>query len=71
MCVAISWRRRNFFVAVARLLCFDFAADGVFDDEKLNFFKSGEPFPVKITIRSVAYQRLIQEEAEKVEGWKL
>lgn len=64
-CVGYKLAQKMLFVAYARLLyCFDFESAGKVNDRQLNFFSPGEPFPVKIRVRSAAHEKLIRELAE-------
>ncbi|RAQ57655.1 hypothetical protein COH20_004404 [Aspergillus flavus] len=61
-CVGDKLAQRELFGALSRLLyCFDYCLAGAIDDEKLGHFGSGEPFPVKVTIRSPAHECLFVE----------
>ncbi|CAJ2509532.1 Uu.00g145580.m01.CDS01 [Anthostomella pinea] len=69
-CVGYKLAQKELFVAFSRLLyCFDFSAGGPFDDRKLNAFEPGEPFPVKVVVRSPAHERLVREESAKCDLW--
>ncbi len=71
MCVGYKLAQKELFIAYSRLLfCFDFSPAGPFDDKILNAFSPGEPFPVRVTVRSKAHEELIRSEAAKVEGWR-
>jgi len=62
MCVGYKLAQKELFIAFARLLyCFDFSPRGDFDDKELNAFKLGEPFPVKVTVRTPLHAELIRE----------
>ncbi|KAK3945718.1 cytochrome P450, partial [Diplogelasinospora grovesii] len=62
MCVGYKLAQKELFIAFARLLyCFDFTPGGEFDDTRLNAFSPGEPFPVKVTVRSTEHERLIRQ----------
>jgi hypothetical protein len=39
--------------------------DGEYNNQKLNHMAKGEPFPVKITVRSEQHERLILEESSR------
>ncbi|KAI3317896.1 cytochrome P450 [Xylariaceae sp. AK1471] len=69
-CVGYKLAQKELFVVFSRLAyCFDFSPSGAYDDAELNAFAPGEPFPVKITVRSPAYERLIRNEAVKCDIW--
>ncbi|KAI2626809.1 cytochrome P450 [Xylaria nigripes] len=69
-CVGYKLAQKEMFIAFSRLVyCLDFAPAGKFSDKELNAFAPGEPFPVKITARSPAHERLIRNEAVKCEIW--
>lgn len=63
-CVGYKLAQKVLFVTFARLLyCFDFSRVDDLDDAALNPFKLGEPFPVKIAVRSEAHAQLIIQES--------
>lgn len=63
-CVGYKLAQKMLFVTYARLLyCFDFKPVGKVNDRQLNAFSPGEPFPVKISVRSEAHEKLIREQA--------
>ncbi|KAI0099068.1 cytochrome P450 [Nemania sp. FL0031] len=69
-CVGYKLAQKEMFIAFSRLVyCFDFAPAGGFDDKELNAFAPGQPFPVKVTVRSPAHERLIRNEAIKCGIW--
>ncbi|KAF2182319.1 cytochrome P450 [Zopfia rhizophila CBS 207.26] len=62
--LAVRWR---LFINIARLVyCFDYTAMGPIDSRILNHHSTDEPFPVKVTIRSTAHEKLILEEATRL-----
>lgn len=61
-CLGYKLAQKVLFLSFARLLyCFDFEAGGEFDDRVLNAFALGEPFPVRIRLRSEQYGRLVAQ----------
>lgn len=60
-CGGYRLAQKELFVAFARLLyCFDCESAGAkVDGRVLKAFAPGEPFPVRIAVRSVAHERLI------------
>ncbi|KAI0547684.1 cytochrome P450 [Xylaria curta] len=69
-CVGYKLAQKELFVAFSRLAyCFDFSPAGEFNDKELNAFAPGQPFPVKITVRSPAHEHLIRNEAVKCDIW--
>ncbi|KAE8312640.1 cytochrome P450 [Aspergillus transmontanensis] len=65
-CVGYKLAQKELFVALSRVLyCFDYSPAGAIDDEKLGHFGSGEPFPVKVTIRSPAHECLVRREVKE------
>ncbi|KAK3316401.1 cytochrome P450 [Apodospora peruviana] len=73
-CVGYKLAQKELFVAFARLLyCFDFSFAGgdgeKVDDTKLNAFEPGEPFPVKVSVRSRAHEKLIRNRAGECRNW--
>lgn len=61
-CVGYKLAQKEMFVAYARLLyCFDIYPAGDFDDQQLNAFSQGEPFPVKVSVRGPAHVALIRQ----------
>ncbi|KAI1419680.1 cytochrome P450 [Xylaria sp. FL1777] len=69
-CVGYKLAQKELFIAFSRLVyCFDFSPAGEFSDKELNAFAPGLPFPVKITARSPAHERLIRNEAVKCDIW--
>ncbi|KAM0813783.1 putative Cytochrome P450 [Seiridium cardinale] len=68
-CVGYKLAQKILFVTFARLLyCFDFSLKDDQDVTRLNPFGLGEPFPVKITVRSKAHAQLIIDELAASEG---
>ncbi|KAI5463061.1 cytochrome P450 [Mariannaea sp. PMI_226] len=66
ICVGYRLAQRSLFINIARLVqCIDFKADGPYNSKILNLESTDEPFPVKATVRSADYQRLIIEEATR------
>ncbi|KAH6679189.1 cytochrome P450 [Halenospora varia] len=66
ICVGFRVAQQLLFIALARLIyCFDYEAAGPLDDRTLNHQKSGEPFPVKVKVRSKEYEALILNEARQ------
>lgn len=66
VCLGYKLAQKELFIALSRLLyCFDISPAGDFDDRKLNAFSPGEPFPVKITVRSAAHAKLICDETTR------
>ncbi|KAM5356968.1 hypothetical protein ACJ41O_003614 [Fusarium nematophilum] len=66
ICVGYRLAQRSLFINMARLIqCIDFKPDGPYNGKILNLESTNEPFPVKTTVRSSAYQRLIVEEATR------
>ncbi|KAH6894649.1 cytochrome P450 [Thelonectria olida] len=64
ICVGYRLAQRSLFINIARLVqCVDFKPDGPYNPRILNQESTEEPFPVKATIRSKAYEKLILEEA--------
>ncbi len=71
-CVGYKLAQKELFVAFSRLLyCFEFRPAGDFDDKQLNAFKPGEPFPVRVTVRSQEHRLLICNEAAKCDDRSL
>ncbi|KAH9896195.1 cytochrome P450 2C31 [Xylariomycetidae sp. FL2044] len=69
-CVGYKLAQKELFVAIARLLfCFDLRPNGAFDDNVLNAFCPGEPFPMRPIVRSAAHERLIRDRAANSEIW--
>ncbi|TRX88463.1 hypothetical protein FHL15_010653 [Xylaria flabelliformis] len=69
-CVGYKLAQKELFIAFSRLAyCFDFSPAGEFNDKELNAFVPGQPFPVRITARSPAHERLIRTEAVKCDIW--
>ncbi|KAE8334059.1 cytochrome P450 [Aspergillus sergii] len=65
-CVGYRLAQKELVMALSRLLyCFDYSPAGAIDDEKLGHFGPGEPFPVKVTIRSPAHECLVRREVKK------
>lgn len=63
-CAGYKLAQKEMFVACARLLyCFDMSPAGEFDSRQLNAFRPGEPFPVRVAVRSLAHEDLIRREA--------
>lgn len=59
-CLGYRLAQKELFVGFVKILsCFDISPNGAFDDTKLNAFSPGEPFPVRLTVRSPSHQRLI------------
>ncbi|PVH91717.1 cytochrome protein [Periconia macrospinosa] len=68
ICVGYRLAQRGLFLNIARLLyCFNFTAKGPLDSTVLNHHMTDEPFPVGVEIRSKRHERLIVEEATKVD----
>ncbi|KAJ9137172.1 Cytochrome P450 [Pleurostoma richardsiae] len=66
ICVGYRLAQRSLFINIARLVqCVDFKPDGPYNPKILNLESTDEPFPVKATIRSKEYEKLILEEAER------
>nr|WGZ60648.1 cytochrome P450 [Fusarium guttiforme] len=64
ICVGYRLAQRSLFLNIARLVqCVDFKPDGPYNAKILNLESVDEPFPVKSTIRSEAYEALIIKEA--------
>ena len=64
-CLGYKLAQKELFVSFSRLLyCFDFSPRGDFNDKVLNAFSPGEPFPVKVTPRGEAFERLIRQKEE-------
>lgn len=70
-CLGYKLAQRELFIAFAKILfCFDISSNGDFDDTKLNAFSPGEPFPVRLRVRSPAHEQLILETGpESGETW--
>lgn len=69
-CLGYKLAQKELFIGVARiLLCFNVSPGGDFDDKKLNAFSSGEPFPVKLTVRSSHHEQLIRRESAVCGLW--
>ncbi|OTA69206.1 cytochrome P450 2C31 [Hypoxylon sp. EC38] len=69
-CVGYKLAQKELFVAFARLIyCFEISPAGEFDNTKLNAFDPGEPFPVKVAVKSPAHELLILNEAAKCDIW--
>ncbi|KZL77165.1 cytochrome P450 [Colletotrichum tofieldiae] len=65
ICVGYRLAQRSMFLNIARLAqCVDYKADGPYNSHILNLEATGEPFPVKVTMRSAVYEALILREAE-------
>ncbi|KAK6216477.1 hydrolase 76 protein [Pestalotiopsis sp. IQ-011] len=63
-CVGYRLAQKVLLVTFARLLyCFDFSRVGDIDEGPLDPFKLGEPFPIKIAVRSEAHAQLIIDES--------
>ncbi|KAL1867361.1 hypothetical protein VTK73DRAFT_4208 [Phialemonium thermophilum] len=66
ICVGYRLAQRSLFLNIARLVqCVDFKPNGPYNSKILNLESTNEPFPVKASIRSKAYENLILTEAEK------
>ncbi|OCK95872.1 cytochrome P450 [Cenococcum geophilum 1.58] len=66
VCVGYRVAQMELFVVVARLVAgFDFVAKGPYDSRRLRHDTMDEPFPVKVSVRSKAYEELIVREG----GW--
>ncbi|BCS21142.1 cytochrome P450 [Aspergillus puulaauensis] len=64
ICVGYRLAFRGLFINVARLVfCYDYAAAGSYDPNRLNHHRTDEPFPVKVTPRSEQHVGLILDEA--------
>lgn len=66
-CSGYKLAQKELFLGVAGLLyCFDFVAtdtegkEGKVNDKVLNAFSLGEPFPVKVRVRSILHEELIR-----------
>ncbi|KAI0184133.1 cytochrome protein [Xylaria flabelliformis] len=69
-CVGYKLAQKELFIAFSRLAyCFDFSPVGEFNDKELNAFAPGQPFPVRITVKSPTHERLIRTEAAKCDIW--
>jgi cytochrome P450 len=67
ICVGYRVAQQSLFVSFARIAyCFNIAADGEFNDRKLNPMSLTEPFPVKMEPRSEAHRKFILEEEAKL-----
>ncbi|KAK1600071.1 cytochrome P450 [Colletotrichum navitas] len=65
ICVGYRLAQRSLFLNIARLAqCVDYKPNGPYNSHILNLDAAGEPFPVKVTMRSPAYKALILREAE-------
>ncbi|KAJ0165364.1 Cytochrome P450 2D3 [Colletotrichum tanaceti] len=65
ICVGYRLAQRSMFLNIARLVqCVDYRANGPYNSFVLNLEATGEPFPVKVTMRSPLYEALIMREAE-------
>ncbi|KAK3690335.1 cytochrome P450 [Podospora appendiculata] len=66
ICVGYRLAQRSLFINIARLVqSFNFEANGPYNPKILNLESTGEPFPVKVSIRNEHYAKLIMAEAEK------
>ncbi|KAJ5158164.1 uncharacterized protein N7500_007815 [Penicillium coprophilum] len=66
ICVGYRLAQRGLFLNIARLvMCYDYAAAGPYNSRHLNHHRTDEPFPVKVTVRSKEYAKLIIEEATR------
>ncbi|KAK3385470.1 cytochrome P450 [Podospora didyma] len=66
ICVGYRLAQRSLFINIARLVqCFNYEANGPYNPKILNLEATDEPFPVKVTVRSPAYKKLIVAEAER------
>ncbi|KAK9425039.1 putative Cytochrome P450 [Seiridium unicorne] len=67
ICVGYRLAQRSLFINIARLVqCIDFKANGPYNPLKLHHHSTDEPFPVKTSIRSDGYEKLIIEEATRL-----
>ncbi|EFQ29326.1 cytochrome P450 [Colletotrichum graminicola M1.001] len=65
ICVGYRLAQRSLFLNIARLAqCVDYKPNGPYNSHILNLDVAGEPFPVKVTMRSPACEALILREAE-------
>lgn len=61
-CLGYKLAQKELFVGISRtIVCFDIKPRGDFDSQQLNAFSPGEPFPVKLTVRSAAHGQMIRE----------
>ncbi|OQE41136.1 hypothetical protein PENCOP_c005G06812 [Penicillium coprophilum] len=66
ICVGYRLAQRGLFLNIARLvMCYDYAAAGLYNSRHLNHHRTDEPFPVKVTVRSKEHAKLIIEEATR------
>ncbi|KAI0548179.1 cytochrome P450 [Xylaria curta] len=68
--ICVGWKvaEQALYIAFARLIyCFELTPNGAIDDKILNHQTVNEPFPVKITVRSLEHASLIEKEASKYE----
>ncbi|MCJ1352684.1 MAG: hypothetical protein MMC33_002668 [Icmadophila ericetorum] len=64
VCPGYKVAQQGLFVALARLIYgFDYIANGAYDSHRLNNKRFGEPFPVKMSVRSKEHEELIIKEA--------
>ncbi|KAI0900260.1 cytochrome P450 2C31 [Annulohypoxylon nitens] len=69
-CVGYKVAQKEILLAYARLFyCFNFFPVGEFDVSRLEIPSIGEPFPIKVAVRSPAHERLIREKSEKCTLW--
>ncbi|TVY78269.1 Cytochrome P450 monooxygenase atE [Lachnellula suecica] len=64
VCIGYKAAQPGLFLAVSRLIyCFDFESSGSYDSTRLNPWSTEEPFPVRISNRSIRHEDLIRKEA--------
>ncbi|KAI4859622.1 cytochrome P450 2C31 [Hypoxylon rubiginosum] len=69
-CVGYKLAQKEIFLGYARLFyCFNFFPVGQFVSGQLETPTIGEPFPIKVAVRSPAHERLIREESERCTFW--
>lgn len=69
-CVGYKVAQKELFLGLARILhCLEITSRRDFDPTKVDPFSVGEPFPLKITVRSKAHERLILEHEEASSVW--
>ncbi|OHE97851.1 cytochrome P450 [Colletotrichum orchidophilum] len=65
ICVGYRLAQRSMFLSIARLVqCANYKPNGEYDKHTLNLEATGEPFPVKVTMRNEHYNALILREAQ-------
>ncbi|KAF1817362.1 cytochrome P450 [Eremomyces bilateralis CBS 781.70] len=68
ICVGYRLAQRGLFINMARLVyCFDYAPDGDINPIILNHHRIDEPFPVKVTVRSPKHEKLVLDEAKRLD----